>query len=340
MRTTVYSGLLLGGFLAVVALGQPPTPPPPKPAESKKESLEDDIARALRTHPDVAVAEAEAQLANAKLQQAKLGIAQKVATAKREKDRVKGDVGLALRRIEAAKAVADLARLELDNTKQLHKNAVVSAQEVQSKESGYAKAKALLMEAEQTLEIAKSAAAAADADYDALVGITLLTKLPVMGALFVNDKGTTADRPIIHTYLKLSQTDVKPGSVADKLRTALAKPVTFGCENLTMPDIVDAIKKAAALDFPVRMSGIPLLHCAIEKQELTLSAWLQLLEDELAKDSPLDDAKKPTWYVREYGLLFSTAGRPEGAITVGEFLKALRDEKKADTAPKGNPAGR
>ncbi len=329
MRTTVCSTLVLGILLALTAGGQPP--PPAKPAE-KKSTLEDDIARAVRTHPDVMVAEAEAQLANAKLQQAKFGIAQQVAAAKREIDRLKGGVGLAQRRIEAVKSVYDQTRIELDQMKQLQKNAIVSAQEVQLKETGVAKAKSLLLEAEQAVEIAKAAQAAVEAEYDAIVGNTPLTKLPVVGPLFDPMVGPANAKAYYEVLLYV--TDLKPGSVAEKLRTALNKPVTFGCDNLTMPDIVAGLKKVAGLDFTVRTSGIPLLHCEFEKQELTLSAWLQLLEDEITKASPPDAVRKPTWYVREYGLLFSMEGRPEGAMTVGEFTKAVRDEKKPDAAPK------
>lgn len=337
MRPTACS--LLCGLLTLTAVGQPPAP-------AKKESLEDDIARAVRTHPDVQVAEAEAQLANAKLHQAKFGIAQKVTAAKREKDRLKGGVGLAQQRILAAKAVFDGVQLELDNTKRLNKNGVVSVQEIQSLESKAAKAKAELMEAEQALEIAKAAQAAGEAEYDALVGNTVLTKLPVAGALF-SDPRLAAGEPTKVLPYAVALPNLKPGSTADKLRTALSKPVGYECKDEQLSSVVTALKDAAGLNgMIIRTSAdlgtitegmqVRLTKLTFGRQELSLAGWLELVRDDLSIQYGSvygSKAYKIDWYVREYGLLLSTTGRPEGALTLGEFLRAVRDEK-ADAAPK------
>src|SRR5947207_303988 len=102
MRTRVLSGLVGLGLAVGFAGGQPP--PDKKPEEKKplgvelkfaKDSLEEAVAQALKNNPDVRVAEAEAQVAQAKLNQAKLAVAQKVTTAHLALDRARADVKVA-----------------------------------------------------------------------------------------------------------------------------------------------------------------------------------------------------------------------------------------------------
>lgn len=335
MRSALVSAALVG-LLALAAGGQPPPPSMPKAPPPKLPTMEDDIAKALRTHPDVLVAEAAAQLANAKLQQSKLAVAGKVMAAKREKDRAKLDVGLAGTRVQAAQKVADAAAKHFDETKMLQKNAVVSAAEVQLKELAFEKAKLAVVEAEQTLQGAKLALSAAEADYDTLIGASPATKATGLVMIFQDGQWKAERTEVLldaNHNTKLVLNDVKPGSVADKLRTALTKPIAHECKGESFDDIAQALKAKAGLDVMVR-SRVETFRFTIAKQELTLAAWLEFLRDEYANRFVGDEAKKSDWYVREYGLSFSTNGRPEGALTVGEFVKAMTTEKKAEESPK------
>lgn len=321
MRTQALSGLILGGLLALAATGQ--TPGSPKPAEPKKATLEDDITKALRAHPDIQVAEAEAQLANAKLQQAKLAVSQRVTAAKAEKEQAAVEVLMAMRRLESLRRTADVTGKQYEGMRRLGNQ--VATTEVAQLELAFDKAKLAALEQEQVIELAKAKAAAAEAGYDALVGKAAPKPTSVVARLDEAQQ-KFLDASLLE-YRRSALLHSKPGSVAERLRTALAKSVTFEAKGMSVASVVHALKTAAGLDLMVRTPGANESYTfTFEKQTLPLAAWLELLRDEYATRLVADEAKKLDWYVREYGLSFSPSGRPEGAMTLSEFTKAVQQE--------------
>jgi hypothetical protein len=326
---------LVCGLLGVAAVGQPPAniPPANVPATPpKKATLEDDITRALRTHPDVHVAEAEAQLANAKLQQAKLAVSQRVTAAKGEKEQAAADLTLAMKRLESAKRTLDVNEKQFQTIKQLQGMGRAATLELAQHELVYEKARQGFIESEQAIELAKAKVAAAEAAYDTLVGKAAAAKTVNVNVKFDEPRQGLLDVYDVQQKRALAYLRSKPGSVADRLRTALTKSVVFECKNQGFRDVTAALRKAAGADVLFRVPDFN-LSLTLGKEDLPLAAWLELLRDEwngAAAVAP--DVKPHEWYVREYGLLFSSSGRPEGALTLGEFVKAVQQEAEKPKA--------
>lgn len=338
MRTQALSALLLGGLLVLTATGQGNTVP--KTTEVKKATLEDDIARAVRTHPDVQVAEAEAKLANAKLEQAKLAVAQRVAAAKREKDKVASDLATAKSRLDLVQASLNATKAQLDRIQQLHKSGAAPATEVRPVEAEYEKAKLAVLAAEQSMVAEKAKLAEAEAAYDSLVGRSTSST----GALLQLDHELENERIKVFARLLDSARKTKAvpltGTVADRIRAAMAKRITFECKGISLERAVEELKKSSGLDVIVRIPNSGITSQAtftFAKQELPLSAWFELIHDEMTNYGDPKSAGKIDWFVREYGLTFSEYGRPDGAMSLGEFLKDIREvseKPKADPQPK------
>lgn len=322
MRTRVLSGLVGLGLAVGLAGGQPPDPKP-KPADGrkplgldvkpadKKGSLEEAIGQALRNNPDVRVAEAEVQLAQAKLNQAKLTVAQRVSTAHLALDRARAD---------AKVAEANFARFE-----HLRDNKSVSSEMVD--------------EARAKLDAAKAAVAKAEAEHNAALGVmpgkaTAVSQLNVAfspdGRLVALEGGGSltlvGESPKVTAgeFLLSLAAKPAPGSVADKLREALDKPVTIKSDGgMSLRQFLDWLNKEAGLDVTFRAvltTGLD-QGVSIQPGTLSLGAILQLIEDENAKIGL-------RFYIREYGVLATDGNTPPpGAVAVAEFWKQVKAEK-------------
>lgn len=349
-RVRVLSGLAALGLAVGMAGGQGPAdgskpggPPPNAGAKSPaKGSLEEAIAAALRGHPDVRVAEAEVQLAQAKLAQAKLAVAQKVTAAHLAVERARADVKVA----EAA-----FARME-----QLRKAAAVPNEEVES--------------ARQKMDTAKAEAAKAEAEYNGLLGTTPVAGLQAAFQLMT----TPGDRVAVVTsdavvrvipggqqgilaevaFDAFAPPKAPAGSVPDKLKEALDKPVKLGDQkNVGIEAFLGTLTRVAGIDLRVRVPQREdpavwqdALKLTVPGGEFPLGTWFQLVTDEYALramppgGTPFGQAPQHAAryeiYVREYGLLVADPKTaPPGAITVQEFWKQVRAEKaKEKDAPK------
>jgi hypothetical protein len=354
----VLSGLVCAGLIAAAALGQQPPAvekTETKPVDSAKDTLEQAIAAALRNNPDVRVAEAEAQVAQAKLAQAKLKVAQQVAAARYAVERARSEVAAAAEAVEAARPDVEVARLKAANTEELHRQKVVSNLETQLARQVYAKVKAGMDAAARGVEAAKGRLAQAEAEYHTLLGAvpgqpaTATTFLLSANELVIEGGGRLMRwdaelRPEMRSgtlHLRLAAT---PGSVADKLREALDRPVKLPAqENVPLDPLIAELMKAAGLDVRVKLPPREdpklfqdVTRLTLAAGELPLGTWLQLITDEVSGRRALDTTgtvNRPArydLYVREYGLLLADRQNvPPDAITVQEFWKQTRTEKAA-----------
>jgi hypothetical protein len=347
-RTRALSGLIGLSLLIGFACGQPPAADkkdaPPKKEPSAKSPLEDAIAKALKNNPDVRVAEAEVQLAQAKLAQSKLAVAQKVTAAH-----------LA---VERAKADTKVAEANFERTVAMRKKGFIASEEAEA--------------AQQKLDAAKAAVAKAEADYNVALGVlpnqnvvawelagftTAFTavdgtiySLAADGNIRANlaanaiDLGTT--RLMLDSIYSTIPPTPAPGSVADKLKAALDKPVKLPAQNnVNLNELLGSLTKAAGLDVRVRVPPAEdpkitrdPIRLSVEAGEFSLGTWFQLVTDEYAQTAPLhriapnDPFQRPARYevyVREYGLLVADPkNAPPGAWSVNEFWKQVKAEKE------------
>jgi hypothetical protein len=333
------SGLIGLGLLIGFAGGQPPAAdkkngPIKEPAKKEagkevkpaKGSLEEAIATALKSNPDVRVAEAEVQLAQAKLAQAKLTVAQKVTAAH-----------LA---VERAKADEKFAEATFNRISQLH-----TARTVPKEELDNARAK---------LDAAKAAVAKAEADYNVALGVMPNQNLAVwesasLSVAFSPDGGTlyslAADGSVRAHLVAGNAINMSPGkialdytaavevppagSVTDKLRTALDKQVTVQKAVMNVESLLAQINKDAGLGltFRVLIPRTAYSNLALEASTMPFGALVQMIEDEFAETGV-------RFVMRDYGILVTDAKTlPHGAMTVHEFsrqMKADRAKEKAE----------
>jgi hypothetical protein len=355
MRMRVLSGLLVSGLWALPATGQ--GNPAPRTNEVKTVSLEDDIARAVRTHPDVQVAEAEAKLANAKLEQAKLAVAQRVAATKREKEKAVAVLAATKSRLELVNHALESSKARLDRIQQLAKNGAVPLTEVRAAEAEYENAKLAVLTAEQAMVTEKMKLAEAEAAYDALVGrsTTAAAKAATSSlllSLYESQWERSNAAALLLEYQK-TKTVQLTGTIADQLRQSLDKPVKISAmKGADLDTAFSAVLKAAGVNGIVRVPTAEqpkvrrnALVIDVAAGEFTLGSWLQLLTDQtndalqiIDRDPTIRRAARYDLYVREYGLLVADPElAPKDAPTLDDFWRRHREiteKPKADQQPK------
>ncbi len=339
MRTLTLSELLA---FAPLAVGQPPAP---KPAEPKKESLEDDIAMALRTHPDILVADAEAHLANAKLQQTKQVVAQKVAAAKREKEKAVGELTSASKVSESSAVAYSKVVEQLQALKASNGTATFDLRNMELTVERY---KVAALESERAKEAAKAKLANAEAEYEALVG-----KAAVNLTVAVGSDGKIDFRTVEFLLLESEKrrksrelaAQPQPGSFAEQLLAALDKPVKLeAMKQADLATVYAALLKAANVNglvrIPVREQTSmvrDVVRIDVPAGEHSLATWLQLVNDDTTaqmslsaqpKDTEFSRPKRYELYVRDYGLLLAAPDlAPPDALAVHDYWKRQRDAK-------------
>jgi hypothetical protein len=117
-----------------------------------------------------------------------------------------------------------------------------------------------------------------------------------------------------------------PGSIADKIRIALDKPIKIQewKQPMSLADVIEFLRTKAETDVPFRLlldnnakDRIDLMN-----GELPLGAWLQAVEDSIPQLIIV---------VRDYGLVVTTRGRlPPDAEPVRDFWRRAKAQKTAD----------
>lgn len=295
------------------------------------------IAAALANDPDVKMARAKIQLAEAELAKARQAVTLKVVSLKSKIDQLKNEVRAAEDR------VAWTARM-------LEKGVIQQSQLLAERDKLEASKAALaLAEAEwKLLTGSPVAGAAGDPNYDRAVaaGLTLLGK---------HQEGHYAEASTTLAFLALlnaRERSTMKGPIPERIRAALDKPVKIGAkgEKVTFEKAMEVFKKEAGLDVPVR-GTYPVLTVADPKkpnefqqrpieivsegEELPVGAWFQLLEDNAVFPQRVGAATRFRFYVRDYGLLISSSdAAPPDAPALTEFWKQKPKEEKTDTPKK------
>lgn len=271
-------------LVAALALAAPPEKPPT--------TLDEKIAAALKSHPDVKAAEAKRLLAEAEVEQARLVITQKVTAAVTKLELAKAKMVLAEEDVKIAERIMKLGQ------------AVAETEKVQA-------AKAF-----PALTLAKAELAAAELELQQLVGKPAPAETKPLGP---------TDTP----KAEVPGTKMPSGPAVEKLEAAAQKMVTLELKSVQLSDALPGLLKAAGVeDVPVRgLKAATRTFSVTPKTELTFGAALELVMDEYNLANPGDTYEV---YVREYGLLVEKPGgvAPKDAPTLTQFVRAVRAKKK------------
>jgi len=303
-RKLIASTFFALGLLVFAASAQQPGLPSPKAKEAnpslpgqpgtggggaggtkQADSTDALVHAALANDPDVKVAQAKIQLAEAEMAKAKQAVVLKVLTLIATVQELKSQVAAHTRKVE--------------NTQRLVKAAAIPQEEVDLERS--------------KLESAKSALAKAEMELKLLTGgmqKEVGANSGFRDATLSNDQGLAAlkwfDR-------RMKGEQAATGPIPDRIRAALDKPVKLGTkgEQVSFAKALEVFKKDAGLDVPVRNYGLK-LEITSEGEELPVGAWFQLFSDN----------NGCSFCVREYGLLVTAKGAaPPDAVTVMELWK-------------------
>jgi hypothetical protein len=116
-----------------------------------------------------------------------------------------------------------------------------------------------------------------------------------------------------------------PGSIADKIRTALDKPIKVEWKQpMPLTQVIEFLRSKAETDVPFRI----LVDTASKEEridlmngELPLGAWLQAVEDSIPQLIIV---------VRDYGVVVTTRGRlPQDAESLRDFWRRAKAQKAA-----------
>ncbi|HJZ59481.1 MAG TPA: TolC family protein [Gemmataceae bacterium] len=306
MRRRLTVSALFGlGLLALTATGQPPgtslvADPDPKAVQKKPaDPLEAQIAAALANDPDVKVAQAKVQLAEAELTKARQLVAQKVVT-----------LNAAITEQKPAVAAAE-ENFRILNEQ--YKRGGVGYTEVLAAREKLETAKAKLARLETELKLltggGPGGVGAAPADEDGLLALA-----------------RENDRRILLAWLRAHEKATGP--VPARLRAALDKKVTLGPKGEKVPfdKALEVFKRDAGLEVVVRPMPSPMPVIVSEGEELPVGAWFQLYQDVGGRQ-----AEGLAFYVRDYGILVATRQTaPPDALTITQFwqLPPPKEEPK------------
>lgn len=296
--------LALGLFAAAAA--QPPDKKKADPPPDKKkvaDPVDAAVAAALANDPDVKVARAKVQLAEAELAKAKQAIVLRVMTLNAS--------------VREYRQAVDVARQQFAIVEALFMRATVPQSDVLRARLVLEQTQATLTRAETELKLITGGGGPAgvgsggDPDTAANHALRWLTNV---------EAGEDAKR--VTSLLILAGLEAYreahgiKGPIPDRIRAALDKPVKLGAkgETVTFEKAMEVFKKDAGLDVPVRGPGDLIRSPEIVSQgeELPVGAWFQLFQD----------YSGATIFVRDYGLLFTAkSAAPPDAPTLTEFWK-------------------
>ena len=275
-------------LLALLQLAVPiqaPVAPPAKPAPP---SIEMVIASALRSHPEILVAEAKLAGARADLELAKLTLSQKIVRAKG--------------RLEAAQQTAAAAAEILKTHEALGQNRAISPTDLVEPRAKSLLAKEQLAEAEAVWKMY-----APDPKPDQIIDVKWTYTPPMREAPV-----TQADRErfdILSRSVKIKKAEKVDLVEATKLLQSL--PELKGL-TLRVPNTSPVLSWEAR---ELTVAGWLQFFADEYNAEFRLTVGI----------APADRTAQWDWFVREYGLFFEkVANKPIGAPTLAEFLKTVR----------------
>jgi hypothetical protein len=342
MRTTmvkwyILAVLLLGG----AAMGQEGDPAgPKKPAEEKKPSqLEELIAQALRDNPDVRVAEAKVQGAEAELSRARLQVIQKIVAHQHTIETLESAVKVAEANYTVNEARFNLAEADFKRMTALSKANSVSRAELDQAQANRDQARAGVETAKAALQASKADLAKAQAELPYLLGKGTKddkqaeTTRHALEWLRVQRGGDTNARALSDFLLAQAQGAGKAGeqprgTIAEKLRKALDTPVAlkFGLEEVPLDDLLAYLKGKV---------GIPIVE-TLPRDLLGKKYRVSLDNVPLgAAFQAVEDVAGVQFAVRDYGILVSDK-LPSGVTRLHDFWKESDKPKASEEKPKSS----
>ncbi len=327
---TIPSLVILVGLWGGTLVQAPPVKAPPvkepvkEPAKPAVPSIEEVIAHALRSHPEILVAEAKLAGARADLELTKLTLSQKIVRAK----------GL----LDAARQSVMLVEKELKDAQANVEGNLGTQKTLNEARGKFFISKIQLLEAEAEWKMYEPPASAKKVDAPSFVDHS--------GETVIQDSVMRAMR---WRYISppLAAPPVAPTDVDQERYKLLMTPLKL--KKAEKLDLIEAVKllrtqpelKSLTLRVPVDVGmGYVRNPPTIEwgDEELTVVSWLQLFADQFNPQTVANAARllpenrvgtymgEYDWYVREYGLIFAKVdNKPIGALTLAEFLKTMRN---------------
>ncbi len=359
---------MIFAILMSVALQAPPAPkaepvPPPavapKPvapaptAPPKPETLDEQIKRALTHHPDIRVARLQVEVAQAKLEQERQRLTQRITA------------------IRAARAAAVASRDKMVQLLELRKNipGITTQAERLEAEAHLVKAQSLVaaMEAELQAAVGGPPASRACPAFDHATGPFTNARCSACHAADPRvysgvyevqwNQGLVQHGTRDYVTLAWDARAAKPEVPAapDDFRTNLARMlderITPAKKEGSARNLIDELFTKAAGGKPLPVIRLPMRldekmwkdvgKYTLQGETETFGAWLQQLTDAVSGGVRLPGEPVTTYtlYVRDYGLLLAPAAEaPAGAVTVAEFWQRARAEKAAREKATEKPA--
>ena len=273
-------------------LESPVKPPVTQPTPATKEpTLDEKIALALRHHPDIKAAEAKRALAEAELEQTKLALSQKIATANAKVSTAQEELSVGKEMLNKVESVGGVSGFEI---LQMKKN--------------YTIATTNLTLAETELK-------------------NLLTMPKAESVTLVSHSKNLEQQNMYFKFVGKAPS----GEMATTLLQFLIMPVTLDLKNMSMTLVFQAINDVAKKSTLIRFAGFDEIaqlksipQFSNTSGKMSMQAWLQLFVDELnSKKFELPECNGPYGvYVRDYGILISPIrSAPKDAMTISEFIR-------------------
>jgi hypothetical protein len=324
MRTRVVDAVVCVVAFVGTAVAQAPDNTPgkskspaerasPAPAPSRQQSdptLDQLLEQALRNNPDMRVAEAKVREAEAELDRIRLQVTQRVISLQPEIAVQKVEIEQHARRHAAMEKLVGQGRAGVEG---LDSNRALLER---------AKAKLAALEAEMTSLVGKSPRPIALKTVEITLSPADLANVRVVNV-----------QPFKSTVSLDLASEPAPGSMAEKIRRVLDKPISLKMKGVLGPEQVISAVRTQVPDVPFHVVGdsrsTP--NVSLEFEQISLGAALQAIEDSFT-------AMALRFYVRDYGILATMYDPPQGGILVQDFWKnrgADKSAKPTSRAPGG-----
>ncbi len=282
---------------------------PPVAASSPKSGLEEMLEKALKNNPDLRIAAAKVQEAEAELSRTRLEVTRKVVRLYRS--------------INAAQRDVDGAAARLAEIRRIAGNGRVSKEELEIAEQALARAKETLAATEADLPYLLGEEAPAGLPGGATAGRAAPTALEPRDQSEQNKLLLFAPpaRPPSSPTAEGPLTSRQPqGRTADRIREALDKDVNKELKG-SLGKLLAELEKDYGLTFIVKTEKSPVLSLHFDHQRL--GSVLQALAD----------AADVEFVVRDYGILVAPPGiLPPDAVLLHDFWRSARANRAVDKA--------
>lgn len=291
---------------------------PDKGDAKKADPTDAAVAAALANDPDVKIARAKLQLAEAETAKAKQAVVMKVMAL--------------VANIKELKAAVEQNQERAEWADRMAKSGLISREQAQADRARLESSRSALVKAETELKLLTGSSGkevgpggdpdSADKSFAALAA--------ALEAARRREDQMQYAQSILAAHAAWLKAPA--GAIPDRIRAGLDKPVKIGPKGEKVPfdKALEVFKSQAGFDVPIR-PGLPspLPEVTSQGEEMPLGAWLQLYQD--ISENPF------TFYVREYGLLVANkATAPPDAPTLTAFWKQ-KPPAKTETAPEPKP---